>query len=135
MPLRSFLSSPSVKPSIVSISSCDIRRSVPPSCSLSTSTTSGMATQPAAMFSGVSGSSAARVLSRSVLIVPSSSLRWAQAACSLHQKFLEQHRVHLGRIDRQVDAPQQLFLQPVHARRAFEVGWAQLPHEDLEGVL
>src|SRR5215472_9559403 len=58
----------------------------------------------------------------------------AMATPSLDDDFLEQHGVHLAGRDRDVDAPGELFLEAVEARRAVEVGRPQLAQIGLEGV-
>jgi hypothetical protein len=44
----------------------------------------------------------------------------------LNDHVLEQHRVDLGRVDRDIDAPQKFLAQAVEPGRAIEIGRAQL---------
>ena len=53
---------------------------------------------------------------------------------SLDDDFLEQHRVDPARRDGDIDAARQLFLQPVEAGRAVEIGRPQLAQIGLERV-
>src|SRR6476646_6234451 len=143
------VTSPTVKPRRLSISSCDSTRSpefLPvPRSRLPSST---MAAHCRAMVSDSSFSAAAFAASAGSS-ESSEASHWAAIAswsgwsvpamipspsCSLDHDFLEQHRADLDRGNRRIDALGQLFLEAEDARGAVEVGGAQLAHIGLEDV-
>src|SRR6266702_5582886 len=146
----SSVTSPTVKPRRLSISSCDSTRSpefLPvPRSRLPSST---MAAHCRAMVSDNSFSAAAFAASAGSS-ESSEASHWAAIAswstwsllpamipsppCSLDHDFLEQHRAALDRRDRRVDAPGQFFLEAEDARGAVEVGGAKFAHIGLEDV-
>src|SRR5690606_41301623 len=65
---------------------------------------------------------------------PRSACPGRSARPSLHQDFAEEHALHMRGIDGDIDPPQQLFLEAIDARRAFEVALAQFAQIDLERV-
>src|SRR5438477_2932397 len=137
--LSSRLTSPTLKPSRLSISSCDNTRSplafddmlrLPSStmaahCSAMVSDSS-FAAASAAAAAGSSESSDAPHCSASASWSMLSPGAMATSCPSLHQDFLEQHRVHLVWLDRGVDAPGELFLEAEHPGRAVEIGRPEL---------
>ena len=136
--LSSRLTSPTVKPSRLSISSCDRTRSPPFLLPKSRLPSSTMAAHCSAMLSesslAAASSAAAAGSSES-----SDASHWAAIASwsiwsvaghdarsvpSLNDDFLEQHGADLLRRHRDVDAPGQFFLEAEQAGRAVEIGRA-----------
>src|SRR3984957_8202510 len=128
--LSSRLTSPAVKPSRLSISSCERTRSPPflvlPKSRLPSSTVaahcraidseSSLAAAASAASAGSSLSSeashCAAIASWSTGSLPAMLFRSARSLDgSLDDDFLEQDRAHLDRRDREVDPPRQLFLE------------------------
>src|SRR5690349_14473137 len=134
------------KPRRPSISSWLRMRSAPPlepcpsssieAHSLRTSSPPTPCSASAAPQSAARSSSGCDAPPCSARAAPHSAIRsWsAGPAISLHHDLFEQHRVDLGRVDRDVDAPRQLLLQPEEAGRSLEVGGAELAHIGLKGV-
>src|SRR5438552_12208280 len=147
--LSSRLTSPAVKPSRLSISSCDRTRSPPflpePKSRLPSSTiaahcraidsVNSLAAAASAASAGSSLSSEAShwaaIASWSTGSLPAMIVRPVPL---LNHDFLEQHRADRDRRDRGVDAPGQFLLEPEQARGAVEVGRAQFAHVGLEDV-
>src|SRR6266436_5396086 len=147
--LSSRLTSPAVKPSRLSISSCDRTRSPPflpePKSRLPSSTiaahcraidsVNSLAAAASAAPAGSSLSSEAShwaaIASWSTGSLPAMILRPVPL---LNDDFLEQHRADRDRRDRCVDPAGQFFLEPKQARGAVEVGRAQFAHVGLEDV-
>src|ERR1700731_1925233 len=137
MPLwSSRLTSPTEKPSRLSISSCDRARSplfLPPKSRLPSSTIaahcsamvpeSSLAAAAAAASAGSSESSDAShwaaIASWSSVLLPAMVFK---SVSSLNDDFLEQHGVDLAWRDRRIDPPGQLFLETKQPRRAGEIG-------------
>src|SRR5438105_13920402 len=143
------LISPAVKPSRLSISSCESTRSpefLPPKSRLPSSTMaahcSAMVPEislAAAAFSASAGSSLAMDASHCAAMASWSiwSLLPAMAkrsVPSLDHDFLEQHRADLLRRNCGVDAPGQFLLEPEQPGRTVEIAGAQFPHVGLEDV-
>src|SRR6266852_4140731 len=147
--LSSRLTSPAVKPSRLSISSCDRTRSPPflpePKSRLPSSTiaancraidsVNSLAAAASAAPAGSSLSSEAShwaaIASWSPGSLPAMILRPVPL---LNDDFLEQHRADRDRRDRCVDPAGQFLLEPEQARGAVEVGRAQFAHVGLEDV-
>src|ERR1700716_3695778 len=134
------LTSPTLNPSRLSISSCDRTRSppfLPPKSRLPSSTMaahcsamvpeSSLAAAAAAASAGSSESSEAShwaaMASWSSMLLPAMVLK---SVSSLNDDFLEQHGVDLARRDRRIDPLGQLFLETKQARRTGEIGRPQL---------
>src|SRR5712672_1213291 len=147
--LSSRLTSPTLKPSRLSISSCDRTRSppfLPPPKSRRPSSTmaahcsamvpeSSLAAAAAAASAGSSESSDAShwaaMASWSSMLLPAMVLK---SVSSLNDDFLEQHGVDLARRDRRIDPLGQLFLETKQARRTGEIGRPQLAQIGLEDI-
>src|SRR5258707_1802144 len=143
------LTSPTLKPSKLSISSCERTRSPPflppPKSRLPSSTMaahcsamvpeSSLAAAASAASAGSSESSeashSAAIASWSTGSLPTMSFR---PAPSLNHDFLEQHRVDLGRRHRDVDPLGQFFLQAKQTHRTVQVGRPQLAQIDLKNI-
>src|SRR5882757_5684621 len=143
------LTSPTEKPSRLSISSCDSTRSPPflppPKSRLPSSTMaahcsaivpeSSLAAAASAASAGSSESSEAShwaaIASWSTGSLPAMIFRPVPL---LNDDFLEQHRADRDRRDRCVDPAGQLLLETKQTRRAVEVGRAQFAHIGLEDV-
>src|SRR5471032_2282836 len=143
------LTSPTLKPSRLSISSCDSTRSPlflpPPKSRLPSSTMaahcsamvpeSSLAAAAAAASAGSSESSEAShwaaMASWSSRGLPAMIFR---SAPSLNDDFLEQHRVDLVWRDRRVDPPGQFFLEAKQPRRTAEIGRPQFAQIGLEDI-
>src|SRR5215472_15549157 len=135
------LTSPAVKPSRLSISSCERTRSplflLTPKSRLPSST---MAAHCRAMVSDISFSAAAFAASTGSSESSEAShcaaiASWSTGSLpamtvthpsSLHHDFLEQHRAHRDRRDRGIDALGQFLLETEQAGRAVEVAWPEL---------
>src|SRR5689334_7415818 len=142
------LISPAVKPSRLSISSCESTRSpefLPPKSRLPSSTMAAhcRAMVPeislaAAAFSASAGSSLA--IDASHCAAMASWSIWSLPAMAkspsplLDHDFLEQHGADLLRRDRRVDAAGQLSLEAEQAGQAAEIANAQFPQVGLEDV-
>src|SRR5580692_2159893 len=147
--LSSRLTSPAVKPSRLSISSCDRTRSPPflvlPKSRLPSSTMaahcraidseSSLAAAASAASAGSSLSSeashCAAMASWSTGSLPAMLFR---SVGSLDDYFLEQDRAHLDRRDGEVDPPRQLFLEAKQSRRTVEVARPELAQVGLEDI-
>src|ERR1700733_1127213 len=147
--LSSRLTSPTLKPSRLSISSCDRTRSPPflpvPKSLLPSST---MAAHCRAMFSessldaasaaSLAGSAESSDASHCAAIASWSTgslpAMFFRSTSSLNDDFLEQNRVDLVWRNRRVDAPRQIFLEAKQARRTGEVGRTQFAQVGLEDV-
>src|ERR1700730_15770762 len=147
--LSSRLTSPTLKPSRLSISSCDRTRSPPflppPKSRLPSSTIaahcsamvpeSSLAAAAAAASAGSSESSDAShwaaIASWSSVLLPAMVFK---SVSSLNDDFLEQHGVDLAWRDRRIDPPGQLFLETKQTRRAGEIGRPQLAQIGLEDI-
>src|SRR5450631_239554 len=147
--LSSRLTSPTEKPSRLSISSCDRTRSPPflppPKSRLPSSTMaahcsamvpdSSLAAADSAAAAGSSESSdashCAAMASWSTASLPAMI---SSSVPSLNDDFLEQHRVDLARRERDVDPPGQFFLEAKQAGRAVEVGGPQFAQIGLKQI-
>src|SRR5262245_39071808 len=142
------LTSPTVKPSRLSISSCDRTRSPefllpnsrPPSstmaahCSAMLSESSLAAASSAAAAGSSESSDAshwAAIASWSIWSLPAMIFK---SVPSLNHDFLEQHGTHLLRRHRQIDALGQFFLEPKQPGRTVDVGGTQFAQVGLEQV-
>src|SRR5579859_5403711 len=143
------LTSPTVKPSRLSISSCDRTRSPPflppPKSRLPSSTIAAhcramvsessldaaSAAASAGSWESSCASHCAAIASWSTGSLPAMFFR---PASSLNDDFLEQHRTDLVRRHRRIDAPRQIFLEAEQAGRTVEVAGAQLAQIGLENV-
>src|SRR5215470_13000911 len=143
------LISPAVKPSRLSISSCESTRSPDPlalpKSRLPSSTIAAHCSAmvpdislAAAAFSASAGSSLAMDASHCAAMASWSI--WSLPAMAkspvplLDHDFLEQHRADLLRRDRRVDAAGQLLLEAKQPGRAVKVAGAKLAHIGLEDV-
>src|SRR6266568_3358549 len=147
--LSSRLTSPTLKPSKLSISSCDSTRSppfLPPPKSRPPSSTmaahcsamvpeSSLAAAACAACAGSSESSeashCAAMASWSTESLPAMIFR---SAPSLDDDFLEQHRVDLAWRDHGIDPPGQFLLEPKQARGAVEIAHPQLAQVSLKNI-
>src|SRR3954470_3057378 len=147
--LSSTLTSVTLKPSRLSISSCDRTRSplfLPPPNSRPPSSTmaahcsamvpeSSLAAAACAACAGSSESSeashCAAMASWSTVSLPAMIFR---SAPSLDDDFLEQHRVDLAWRDHGIDAPGQFLLEPKQARGAVEITHPQLAQVSLKNI-
>src|ERR1700738_4429865 len=143
------LTSPTLKPSRLSISSCESTRSPPflppPKSRLPSSTMaahcsamvpeSSLAAAAAAASVGSSESSDAShwaaMASWSSMLLPAMVFK---SVSSLNHDFLEQHGVDLTWRDRRIDPLGELFLETKQARRAGEIGRPQLAQIGLEDI-
>src|SRR5579863_721235 len=146
--LSSRLTSPTLKPSRLSISSCDRTRSppfLPPKSRLPSSTMaahcraivsessldSASAAASAGSWESSCASHCAAIASWSTGSLPAMFFR---SAWSLNDDFLEQHGGDLVGRYRRVDAPRQLFLETKQAGRAVKVCRAQFAQVGLENI-
>src|SRR6266849_1057856 len=147
--LSSRLTSPALKPSRLSISSCDRTRSPPflppPKSRLPSSTMaahcsamvpeSSLAAAASAACAGSSESSeASHCAAMASWSTESFSAMIFRCAPSLNDDFLEQHRVDLAWRDRGIDPPGQLFLEAKQAGGAVEIAGPQLAQIGLENI-
>src|ERR1700704_3911321 len=147
--LSSGLTSPTLKPSRLSISSCDRTRSPPflppPKSRLPSSTMaahcsamvpeSSLAAGAPGAFPGSPGFHGGFPLGcDGILVVERVASHDPRSAPSLNDDFLEQHRVDLIWRDRRVDPPGQFFLEAKQPRRTVEIGRPQFAQIGLENI-
>src|SRR5882724_1065320 len=147
--LSSRLTSPTLKPSRLSISSCDRTRSPPflppPKSRLPSSTMaahcsaivpeSSLAAAASAASAGSSESSdASHWAAMASWSTGSLPAMISKSVSSLNDDFLEQHGADLIWRHRRIDAPGQLLLEAIQAGRAGEVARSQLAQIGLENV-
>src|SRR6516164_2505540 len=142
------LTSPTVKPSRLSISSCERTRSplfLPaPKSRLPSSTIAAhcRAIDSVSSFDSAASAAATGSSEPSEASHCAAMASWSTGSLPaivlirplLNHDFLEQHRRNLGRRDRGVDPPRQLLLQAEQAGRAREVARAQFAKIGLEDV-
>src|SRR6266849_2361382 len=147
--LSSRLTSPTLNPSRLSISSCDSTRSPPflppPKSRLPSSTMaahcsamvpeSSLAEAASAACAGSSESSeASHCAAMASWSTESLSAMIFRSAPSLDDDFLEQHRIDLARRDHGIDPPGQFLLEPKQACGAVEIAHPQLAQVSLKNI-